>query len=109
MDPVMTTDGSASCPDKGTVTLTTKNTKLKAGGGLVLLDGDVSSWKIAGCKQTGSNQTPCVSIQTHGGASTKLKVGGSPVILGSFSGTSEGKPKNTISIGEPGQTKLKSV
>jgi hypothetical protein len=75
----------------------TSDAKLTVSGSAVLLDSQVASWSIATCTQTGSSQTPCTKVETPtAGATDKLKVGTSKVLLDSLEATTNGKPINTL-------------
>jgi hypothetical protein len=119
MDYVLTETSSVSCdhplPGRsagGAATLTATQAVLKVVGDAVLV-GTLSGSTIgaADCAQKPPPQTnkPCSSILTQTvGASAVLKVNGSPVLLRSSAGTTDGTPLNTWSVKDAGQTVLRA-
>jgi hypothetical protein len=61
--PALTTASTLMCPHGGTITATTQNTRVKAGGSPVLTAGD--SFQISNCSFTlpGPVSSPCMSVQ----------------------------------------------
>jgi hypothetical protein len=112
MGKVLTKDGTVKCGHGGSATLSGGG-KLTVGGIVVMRTEDIGSWSIAGCGQTNADksQVICATIASvSGGESTKLFVGGSPVLLETLSALSkEGKPLNDVAAQSAGQNKLSSV
>lgn len=106
MAQAMTTGSIIRCPDSGVFTLTS-GAKLKVSGSPVLKASDFAQWTATGCTQTNANasEVPCVSILALSGQLTKLKLGGAPALGSNASGTSNGTPKNTLSV-QARQSKL---
>ena len=78
MPSVLTTASQAKCPHGGTVTLTTENTLLNAGGSPVLLESDIH--EVVGCSFTvGPDYMPCLTVEWENGASS-LTVEGTGVL-----------------------------
>jgi hypothetical protein len=64
----LTTASAIQCPHGGRATLTTANTKVSAGGALVLLESDIHL--VVGCPFTvGLKYSPCIRIEWSAGAS----------------------------------------
>lgn len=53
-------------------------------------------------------RVPCTTVTISSGKATKLKVGGTPVLLGSLGATAAGSPGGALSV-VPGQAKLMAV
>jgi hypothetical protein len=95
MGAVLTTAATISCPHGGTVSLSSSS-KLKVHGNKVLTQADVSSWSFTACvPNTQAGQVACTQVTSISPAASKLKAGGSGVIL-SGSAESNGTP-NTLS------------
>jgi hypothetical protein len=106
---VLTTASTISCPDKGTVTLSS-DAKLLVAGNPVLLEAQVLGSEVKGCKQTNANsaEKPCLTVtKIAKGAAAKLLVGGSKVLHQGLEGTTEGVPNNTLSASD-GAVKLQA-
>jgi hypothetical protein len=112
MPAVMTTAGSIKCAHGATAALSSSD-KLKVSGQSVLLKSDVDAWSFdANCaqKDASSGQVQCSKIvSVTGGVATKLKVGGTPVLLASFAAQSNGKPDASVAAQSAGQSKLSSA
>jgi hypothetical protein len=121
MDYVLTEASTVSCDHPppgasmgGAATLSATQAVLKIAGQAVLVNTLVgSAINAAGCARQPPPQTnkPCSSIVTQtGGASTVLKVEGSPVLLKLSTGVTDGAPvpSNTWSAKDAGQTVLRA-
>ncbi len=111
---VLTTAGSVRCPDPvaGTVNLVSA-AKLSVAGQPVLLAADVVSQPLVGCgvvDNPAQGIKHCTSVvAVTGGISTKLVVGGRPVLLDTLTGTTDGTPPplgKPLGLAAAGQTKL---
>ena len=78
--------------------------KLKVQGKPVLTD----LGPVVGCSNTVSPATPCLAVAINSGKASKLKVGGTPVLLGSLAATAAGSPGGALSV-VPVQIKLMAV
>ncbi len=107
---VLTAAGSGGCAHQGKTKLP-GSAKLTVAGQPVVVADDVAGWSIVGCTQTDSSksQVACLKFLSFDGRSTKLKVGGKPVVLDSFSGRTNGKPDDSGATANAGQRKLTSV
>lgn len=93
---VLTTGSKVECGHSGGVKLT-GNDKLKVSGNAVVTT--VGPTVDAKCTTQNSNSTKkCTSVSPVGGQASKLKVGGSPAMLDTVSGTSDGNPTGTMSV-----------
>ena len=65
---------------------------------------------VVGCSHipTPMANVPCTTVTISVGKATKLKVGGTPVLLGSLVATAAGSPGGPLSV-TPGQTKLVAI
>jgi hypothetical protein len=72
------------CPHGGTVTITTSNTRTKAGGDYVVRMGD--TFMIAGCPFTLPSGTPhpCVRVQWDTSARHSIVLGDAPLLQSSL-------------------------
>lgn len=79
MATVVTTNGSFSCTENGTATVTTASNTFQVDGYDVVLASDIIGSTITGC----TNSTkPCLTVLSYvSGASTILQKGGTFVIL----------------------------
>jgi hypothetical protein len=110
---VMTTDGSTGCAHGGSALLPS-NAKLKVSGAAVLLASDVTTnWSIApGCSQTDTSKSMVVCtkfMSLSKGQSTKLTISGTPVVLDSFTGKTNGNPDQSTKPASAGQSKLSAT
>lgn len=113
---VLTTASNVKCGHGPGRVSTSGSAKLKVGGNAVLLKTGVSSKSVSGCTtvtdaNTSSLQCSTVSSVTAGEA-TKLKVGGSFVMLDTLAGQTDGQVSGTPQVAlsaTAGQTKLKAV
>jgi hypothetical protein len=96
---VLTTTSIITCATEGKVTPVSA-AGLKVDGKPVLLQNQVSTWTVAGCKKN----TPCATVAAPtAGVSTKLKVKGTPVLLANLAAQgSSGDPVKATGV----QTKL---
>jgi hypothetical protein len=107
---VLTTGSSITCAHKATGT-PAGEAKLTVSGAKVLTKAGVPNWSFApSCTQKPTNaepnKVPCTTMaRQSGGESKKLTVGGSPVVLESITGTTNGKPVDSVSASAD-QTKL---
>ena len=104
---VLTTGSTVLCGHGATVT-PTSSAKLTVAGEAVLLENTAPTWSFdTNCGQTASGQTKCAAITTvSGGASSKLSVGGIPVLTDSLSAVTTGAPANTDLSATAGQNKM---
>ena len=101
---VLVQSGSVSCANKGKAVLSGLG-KLTIGGSTAMLLTDTTAWSIAGCV---SNK-PCTKVLSVAtGQSTKLTVGGTAVLLDSFTGNSDGDTP-LVTADSAGQTKMTAV
>ena len=100
--PFLTTAATVMCTHGGTATLATANTRMRAGG-QVLLESDVHV--VAGCSLSGATPpSPCVRIEWAAGAGA-VKVGGTKALVQSSVGkclNATGAPQG-VAIVVPGQ------
>jgi hypothetical protein len=107
MAKVITTATSISCPSAGTVSKSS-DAKLLVAGNPVLLQSQVSTWKVEGCTQTKSGEVQCLTVAAvTAGPAAKLTVGGSKVLLDSLKATTQGSPLNTLTTAA-GEAKLQA-
>jgi hypothetical protein len=111
MGAVLTAGSTLAC-GHGATGSATGNSKLKVSGSTVLTSAGTSSWSfiLANCTQKPTQAQPnniqCSKLLSqNGGKSQKLTVGGSPVILESIAGDTNGKPKSDVMC-KAGQSKL---
>lgn len=111
---VLTTAGSVSCAQQGTVNLSASTPVLKVSGAAVLVVSDLSSASITGCTTVADASKGLVTCATttppSSGAASLLLVGGEPALLESAAGmttgaTGAGTPA-TYSTGSAGQSLL---
>lgn len=70
--------------------------KLTINGRPVLLKSSIGP-TVSGCKTPASNSTKaCTSATVDTGEATKLKAGGSPVMLDTLAGKTDGNPAGTV-------------
>jgi len=106
------TQGSTLACGHGATGSASGNSKLKVSGSAVLTSAGTSGWSFvpASCSQQVTqatpNNNPCSQLSSqNGGKSQKLTVGGSPVILESIAGDTNGKPLSDVKC-TAGQSKL---
>jgi hypothetical protein len=106
-DPVLTAASTVTCSHQGTVKTQTAS-KLKVSGQAVRVAGAAPP-TVSGCqwKPPPQTNTPCLNASPSAGTSTKLKVGGAFVLLGTLAGTTDSNPPGSISV-SANQTKLKA-
>jgi hypothetical protein len=110
---VLTTASSVSCdhapPGSGKLTLDAAATGVLKVDGTTVLSGTLMGAPIgSGCTQTGSpGLVPCTAVMAQtGGTSTVLKANGSPVLLDTASGATNGVPDTKWSVKDAAQTVL---
>jgi hypothetical protein len=102
---VLTTGSNIDCGHQGSVALSGAG-KLKVGGNPVVLQGDIGPGLSIPCTlQPSTNTKPCTTATPSGGASQKLMVGGTPVMLDSVSVTTDGQPAG-VPVATASQSKL---
>jgi hypothetical protein len=108
MPKVLTAQAQVTCVHQGTVQVAASQQQLKAAGGPVLVMGDMEGKPIIGCTLTASaSTTPCSAVvATVAGASAKLSVGSTPVLLDTAKGVTNSVPPGTWQVRSPGQTEL---
>jgi len=75
---------------------TTSSAKLKVNGAPVLTASGIGP-AVSGCKTPSSSPLKrCISVSILSGSATKLKTAGSPVMLDSLSGTTDGSPPGKV-------------
>jgi hypothetical protein len=93
---VLTTVSTIACSHSGQVTFSSDiNHKLKVQGKSVLLKSDIENAPVsAACTNQNTSSThKCTKVSSvTGGESTKLKVGGVPVMLSTMTGFTDGFP-----------------
>src|SRR3954449_6594764 len=94
------------CAHGGPVMLRPGPPIVKAGGGLVLCEGDLMGCPIVGCAQPPSPGTkPCTLVVSTlpGGSSPKVMAGGRPAHIATVTGMTDGVPPGMITVVSPGQ------
>lgn len=119
MPKVLTESSSVKCAHQGTITFTASQQKLTVDGQAVLVTSDAMTGTVSNCLTVpvsppqGPLQTPCLKVVSlSGGAAVKLTVDGTPVLLESAAGTTDGitpVPSNFWSVESAGQTKLDAM
>ena len=114
MPAVLTTAATVACALQGRTAGTSAGpATLVAGGQPVALATDVSAWQVAGCTATtpAGAPSPCATIGApHTGTATKLVVGGTPVLLVTFSAVTVGSAvPHTAAASDAGQTVLEAM
>jgi hypothetical protein len=106
------TEGSILACGHGATGSASGNSKFKVSGSAVLTSAGTSGWSfvLASCTQQKTqatpNNNPCSQLSSqNGGKSRKLTVGGSPVILESIAGDTNGMPLTDVKC-TAGQSKL---
>ena len=107
MPSVLTTDSIIQCPHSlpgpppvpaGQLQFTNVNNKLKVKGKPVLLKNDISNALVNGCQNppSGTTSQPCKKVNdVTSGETSKLKVGGTQVVLDTLlKGDTDGFPPN---------------
>jgi hypothetical protein len=93
MPKALTLASKVECGHQGALTLTS-NGKLKVNGSAVVTNVGPG---ISGCVTQDSNSSnKCRNASPAGGIAGKLKVQGSPVILDTVGGSTDGNPKGTV-------------
>jgi hypothetical protein len=104
--PIVTSNAQIMCTHGGQVTLIPKQFEVQIQGGYVLCDPDLSGCPIAGCAQPPTTSTkPCTTVVSTlpGSTSTKVTVGGRPVLLATLQGLTDGVPPGSLMVVSPGQ------
>jgi hypothetical protein len=108
---VVTVGSTVQCAHGGTITLKSSQSKLTVDGNAALLATDIVGATISGCTVAASNSTaPCTTVASLiAGSATALGVGGTPVLLDSAKGLTNGLPQPaTWNVASAGQAKLKA-
>lgn len=108
---VLTTAAMVTCVHQGTVRLRSSQQKLTVDGHPVVLQTDLIGAPIPDCKNTGPGLTPCGSITSIiSGASTTLKVNGTPVMTDAAIGLTAASPSLPVlwQVTSAGQTKMRA-
>lgn len=118
---VLTTASNVTCGHSPGRVSTSSSAKLKVSGSAVLLKTGVSSKSVSGCSTVTSTDSngvtqnqQCSSVSSvTAGEATKLKAGGSFVMLDTLAGQTDGMvnyttPQTKLSA-TAGQTKLKAI
>lgn len=94
MAKVLTSGSQVQCGHQGNILLT-PSPKLKVAGNPVITQ---VGPPVAGCTTpvTPGGNKPCVTASPVGGQAVKLKVGGSPAMLDTVSGITDGVPPGTV-------------
>jgi hypothetical protein len=105
---VLTEKALIVCSHLGTVQPTASQHELAAGGGQVLVTGDLEGAPISGCTLASPGSKPCsmVAATLPGGATATLRVSGKPALLATARGTTDSSPPGTWSVRSAGQTTL---
>jgi hypothetical protein len=113
--PNVLTEGSiVVCAHQGTITFTASQHKLKVNGSAVLVESDATTGVVSGCLNvtnptTGAVQCTIVTSLLPGGSATKFTLGGSPVMLETAMGLTDGVPPSPWQVQSAGQTKLNVI
>ena len=117
MSGVLTTASNVTCGHQGTVS-TSSSTKLKVSGAAVLLQAGVAGKSVGTCSTPPAADAsgtptaqPCQTVASVGaGAATKLQAGGTPVMVDTLTGTTDGMvgkvTPQTLLSASAGQSKL---
>lgn len=119
MPGVLTTGSNVICGHGGTVS-TTSSTKLKVSGNPVLLKIGIAHQSVSNCQTppasdpSGPTAIPCtLVVSVDSGEANKLTAGGSPVVLETLTGETNGMvgkvTPQTLLSASAGQTKLKAT
>jgi hypothetical protein len=111
MSKVITSAARITCAHQGTVSPVPSQRKLKIQSSPVLLAADLVGAPIAGCTNlpttTSPQNVPCTeTIGATAGTSTKVTVDGTPVLLDSAQGSTNGSPAAQWSVQSPGQQRV---
>ena len=108
MPGVLTTDSTVLCGHLGAVAKPSTE-KLKVNGFSVLLKSSLIGSGVTNCGTTGSGTKKCEKVMSVvTGESIKLKAGGSPVMLDTLRGKTEGNPIGNLPA-TADQTKLTAI
>jgi hypothetical protein len=111
---VLTTAATVMCAHGGRVALSSVQHTLSVDGKPVLLASDLVGASISNCAtllSTANSTAPCLHVlSVLAGSSTNLSVGGSPVLLESARGITDGVAggPGSWSVQSAGQTKLEA-
>jgi hypothetical protein len=106
---VLTANARIVCSHLGTVQPTPSQRKLTAGGGQVLLMGDLEGASISGCKLASPGSKPCSQVaSTLAGAAATLRVGGKAALLATARGVTDSSPPGTWFVLSAGQSTLQA-
>lgn len=117
---VLTTASNVTCGHSPGRVSTSSSAKLKVNGSAVLLQTGVSGQSVSGCgtvpsaDSSGPTNVKCTTVASvTRGEATKLKAGGSYVMLDTLAGTTDGMigkttPQSSLSA-TAGQWKLKAI
>ncbi len=116
MGAVLTTASKVACGHDPGKVATSATAKLKVNGNLVLLKSGIAGKSVSGCSTVTDPNTSTLQCSTvtsvTAGEATKLKAGGSPVMLdtlaGATNGTVSGTPQTKLSA-TASQTKLTAI
>lgn len=118
MPKVITKSSTVKCAHQGTITFTASQQKLKVDGQAVLVTTDVVTGTVSNCQTVPSSppaplQVKCTKVLSLSvGAAAKLTVGGTPVLLETAAGLTNGVtpvPSNFWSVQSAGQTKFDAI
>ena len=113
--PNVLTEGSiVVCAHQGTITFTASQHKLKINGNAVLVESDALTGVVSGCMNvtnptTGTVQCATVVSLLPGGSATKFTLSGTPVLLETATGLTNGVPPSPWQVQSAGQTKLNVI
>jgi hypothetical protein len=102
---VLTSTAVVMCPHGGKVQIMPSQTTAVSGGNPVLVVGDLDGKPIAGCTQPVSTSTaPCTqTLPMTVGASTKVTASGTPALLDTATGMTNGVPPGPWRVRNSGQ------
>ena len=118
MAKVVTEGSTIKCPHQGTITFTASQHKVTVDGQAVILSTDITSGVVSGCQTQvvttpGSVSQPCKAVTSLiAGTSTSLSINGTPVLLETANGLTDGLVSNvpaTWSVQSAGQDKLDAI
>ncbi|HEX7245272.1 MAG TPA: hypothetical protein VF245_06895 [Solirubrobacterales bacterium] len=104
---VLTKASVVQCAE-GAPASTGSDAKLTVSGAPVLTSAGIPGWTFVGCPQStkGGSAKSCTGmVAQQGGGSQKLTVAGSPAVLETIAGKTDGAPLNTV-VASHVQTKL---
>jgi|SoiMethySBSTD1v2_1073268.scaffolds.fasta_scaffold635310_2 hypothetical protein len=108
---VLTAQAVIGCGHGGTVEVVASRSTLSAGGAAVLVEGDLTGATVEGCPLVPPPATnkKCSSVlSVTGGSAARLSVGGTPALLDSVTGTTDGNPAGSLTVTSAGQTVLQA-